>query len=178
MSRSITFTALLVVVFGAVALGLVALVGGGSDDSANAGAANASGESGLVSVQSVDGTDVLVDSGGQTLYSAVVEQNGRIRCTGACESFWDPVEATANEADAASADLDLELGVVQRPNGDRQLALEGRPLYSFKEEEPGQLDGDGFVDDFEGTHFEWEAVVTDGGAGPAGSNAPSDSSPY
>jgi hypothetical protein len=33
------------------------------------------------------------------------------------------------------------------------------------------------VDDFEGTHFEWEAAATDGGSGSGGSDAPSDSSP-
>jgi predicted lipoprotein with Yx(FWY)xxD motif len=169
-------------VIAAVAIGVVALAGGSDDGAsagaASAGAANAGSQSSLVSVESVDGADVLVDSEGRTLYSAVVEQDGRIRCTGACESFWDPVSASASEADSASADLDLELGVVKRPDGGRQLTLDGRPLYSFTEEGPGQLEGDGFVDDFDGTHFEWEAAATDGQAGSAGSGAASDSSPY
>jgi predicted lipoprotein with Yx(FWY)xxD motif len=178
MRRSSTLTALVALAIGAAALGLVAIVGGGGDDSTNPGSANASGGSGIASIQSVDGTEVLVDSEGRTLYSAEVERNGEIRCTDACESFWDPVEASANEAESVSADLDLMLGVVQRPNGDRQLAFEGLPLYTFTEEGPGQLDGDGFVDDFEGTHFEWEAAATDGGSGSAGSDIPSDSSPY
>jgi predicted lipoprotein with Yx(FWY)xxD motif len=156
----------------AAAIGVVALAGG-SDDGASAGS-----RSSLVSVESVDGTDVLVDREGRTLYSAVVEQDGRIRCTGACESFWDPVSASATEADSASADLGLELGVVERPDGSRQLTLDGRPLYSFTQERPGQLEGDGFVDDFDGTQFEWEAAATDGQAGSAGSGAASDSSPY
>lgn len=178
MRRSITLTALVALAIGAAALGLVAIVAGGGDDSTNPGSANASGGPGSVSIESVDGTDVLVDSEGRTLYSAEVERNGEIRCTDACESFWDPVEASASEAESASAELDLMLGVVERPNGDRQLALEGLPLYTFTEEGPGQLDGDGFVDDFEGTHFEWEAAATDGGSGSAGSDIPSDSSPY
>jgi predicted lipoprotein with Yx(FWY)xxD motif len=178
MRRSTTLTALVALAIGAAALGIVALVGGGGDASTNRGSANASGGSGSVSIQSVDGTDVLVDSEGRTLYSAEVERNGEIRCTEACESFWEPVEASANEAESVSADLDLMLGVVERPDGDRQLALEGLPLYTFTEEGPGQLDGDGFVDDFEGTHFEWEAAATDGGSGSAGSDIPSDSSPY
>jgi predicted lipoprotein with Yx(FWY)xxD motif len=178
MRRSITLTALVALAIGAAALGLVALLGGGDGEDGDATAAGAGSGSGLVSIQSVDGTDVLVDSEGRTLYSAEVERNGEIRCTDACESFWDPVEASANGAESASAELDLMLGVVERPNGDRQLALEGLPLYTFTEEGPGQLDGDGFVDDFEGTHFEWEAAATDGGSGSAGSDIPSDSSPY
>ena len=176
MRRSITLAALVALVVGAVAVGLVALLGGGGGDSDSATAAKAG--SGLVSMQSVDGTDVLVDSEGRTLYSADVEKGGRIRCTGACESFWDPIEASASEAKAASADLDLKLGVVKRPSGDRQLTRDGRPLYRFKEEGPGQLKGDGFVDDFQGTHFEWQAAAANGGSRSGSSGAPSDSSPY
>jgi predicted lipoprotein with Yx(FWY)xxD motif len=172
MRRTITLTGLVALVIAAAAIGVVALAGG-SDDGASAGS-----QSTLVSVESVDGTDVLVDSEGRTLYSAVVEQDGRIRCTGACESFWDPVSVSRSEADSASADLDLELGVVKRPDGGRQLTLDGRPLYSFTEEGPGQLEGDGFVDDFDGTHFEWEAAATERQEGSAGSGAASDSSPY
>jgi predicted lipoprotein with Yx(FWY)xxD motif len=177
MRRTITLTALVALAIGAAAVGVVALAGG-SDEDASAGGADSGGRSSLVSVATVDGTDVLADSEGRTLYSATVERDGRIRCTGACESFWDPISASANEADSASADLGLELGVVKRPDGGRQLTLDGLPLYSFTEEGPGQLEGDGFVDDFDGTHFEWEAAVTDGQAGSAGSSAPSDSSPY
>jgi predicted lipoprotein with Yx(FWY)xxD motif len=168
-------------VIAALAIGFAALVlaacGGGEDgDDGNATAADAGG--GIVSVQSVDGTDVLVDSEGRTLYTAEVEQGGRILCTGACTSFWDPAGATASEAESAAADLDLDLGVVERPDGGEQLTFDGLPLYSFTEEGPGQLDGDGFVDDFEGTHFEWAAATTNAGSGSAGSDAPSDISPY
>jgi predicted lipoprotein with Yx(FWY)xxD motif len=168
-------------VIAALAIGLAAVVlaacGGGEDgDDGNATAADAG--AGIVSVQSVDGTDVLVDSEGRTLYTAEVEQGGRILCTDACTSFWDPVGARASEADSAAADLDLDLGVVRRPDGGEQLTFDGLPLYSFTEEGPGQLDGDGFVDDFEGTHFEWAAATTGAGSGSSGSGAPNDSSPY
>jgi predicted lipoprotein with Yx(FWY)xxD motif len=163
----------------AIALAAVLLAACGGGEDGDNGAAPAAGPgNGVVSTQSVDGTDVLVDSEGRTLYSAEVERDGRIRCTGACESFWDPVGASATEADSAAADLGLDLGVVERPDGARQLTLEGLPLYSFTEEGPGQLDGDGFVDDFDGTHFEWAAATTGGGSGSAGSDAPSNSSPY
>ena len=109
-------------------------------------------------MQSVDGTNVLADAEGRTLYTADVERSG-IRCTEACTSFWDPVDATANEAQSAAGDLDLDLGTVQRPGGERQLTFDGLPLYTFTEEGPRQLDGDGFVDDFQGTHFEWAAAT-------------------
>jgi predicted lipoprotein with Yx(FWY)xxD motif len=161
---------------GAAALVLAACGGGDGDDNGNATAADSGAGSALVSVEDVEGTNVLADSEGRTLYTAEVE-NGKIRCTGACTSFWKPVEASANEAESASADLNLDLGVVDRPDGGRQLTFKGIPLYSFTEEGPGQLDGDGFVDDFEGTRFEWAAATTGGGSGSTGSE-PGYGSPY
>jgi predicted lipoprotein with Yx(FWY)xxD motif len=168
-------------VIGILVLGLAAVLlaacGGGDDgEDGNGAAADASG--GIVSVQSVDGTNVLVDSEGRTLYTAEVEQD-RILCTDGCASFWEPTGASASEAESASADLDLDLGVVSRPDGgEQQLTFEGLPLYTFTEEDPGQLEGDGFVDDFEGTRFEWAAATTGSGSESTGSDAPSDLSPY
>jgi predicted lipoprotein with Yx(FWY)xxD motif len=163
---------------GALAIGLVAILlaacGGGDDDDGNATAAGSG--SGIVSVQSVDGTDVLVDSEGRTLYTADVERE-RILCTGACASFWEPIGSSTSEAESAAADLDLDLGVVERPDGGEQLTFDGLPLYTFTEEDPGQLEGDGFVDDFEGTRFEWAAATTGSGSGSTSPDAPS-SSPY
>jgi predicted lipoprotein with Yx(FWY)xxD motif len=178
MRLSIRHSVTAALAIGTAAVALAACGSGDGGDNGKASAADPGSDSGIVSIQSVEGTDVLVDSEGRTLYSAQVEKGGRIRCTGACESFWDPVGASATEAPSASADLDLNLGVVKRPDGSRQLAFKRRPLYSFKEEGPGQLKGDGFVDDFEGTHFEWKAATVRGGSGSAGSASPSDSSPY
>ena len=161
----------------ALAVGAAALVlaaCGGSSDNENA---NAGTSSDIVSMQDVDGTNVLVDSEGKTLYTASVEKSG-IRCTDGCTSFWEPLAASANEAKSASSDLDLDLGVVKRPDGESQLTFKGLPVYSFTEEGPGQLDGDGFVDDFQGTHFEWAAATTGASSAPSDSNAPSSSSPY
>jgi predicted lipoprotein with Yx(FWY)xxD motif len=62
----------------------------------------------------------------------------------------------------------VRVGVVERPEGDEQLTFNGLPLYTFTQEEAGRLDGDGFVDDFQGTQFEWAAAVT--GAGPDGAS--------
>jgi predicted lipoprotein with Yx(FWY)xxD motif len=149
----------------------------GGNDSGNGGAPTASGGSGVVSIQSVDGTNVLADSEGRTLYSAAVEK-ARIRCADGCTSFWEPVDASSKQSKSASADLNLDLGVVQRPDGTDQLTFKGLPLYRFTEEGSGELDGDGFVDDFDGTHFEWAAATTGAGSASSGSNRPSSPSPY
>ena len=168
MTRSIILSTLLT---GLAALGIVAC--GGSDDGSGASAARSS--SAIVSVANVDGTDVLTDSGGKTVYSAAVEK-GKIRCVDGCTSFWDPVPASSADAKKAAKQLDASFGVVKRPDGQQQLTFDGLPLYSFAEEDAGNLKGDGFVDDFQGTHFEWKAARTSGGSSSSGSSSPSGSS--
>ncbi len=166
MRRSITHPVKVALAIGATALGVAGC--GGSEGEENAGAGASAG---IVSVASVDGIDVLADSEGRTLYTAAVERNGTILCVDACTSFWEPLVASPDDAESAAAELDAELDVVDRPDGDQQLTMDGLPLYTFAEEDAGQLEGDGFVDEFRGTLFEWEAARADGGSG---SNAPSD----
>ena len=174
MRVSIKYSLTAAVAIGAAALVLAAC---GGSDSGNVDASTASGGSGIVSIQSVDGTNVLADSEGRTLYTAEVEKR-QIRCIDGCTSFWEPESASAKQSKAASADLNLELGVVKRPDGSAQLTFDGLPLYRFTEEGAGQLDGDGFVDDFDGTHFEWAAATTGAGSAPSESNPPNSPSAY
>lgn len=170
MRRSIILSTLAI---GAAALGVVAC--GNSD--ADSGASAAGSSTGIVSVAKVDGTDVLADSAGKTLYSAAVEKGGKIHCVDACLSFWDPILASSADAKNAAGELAAKLGVVKRPDGEQQLTLHGLPLYTFAEEDAGKLEGDGFADDFQGTHFEWDAARTSGGSRSSDSPAPSDNSP-
>lgn len=154
MRLPIILTALLI---GAAGIGVAAC---GSTD-------NGSGSStatGVVSVATVDGTDVLADSAGKTLYSAAVEKGGKIRCVGACTTFWQPMLASKAAAEKAAGNLGAQLGVVQRPGGQQQLTFDGLPLYTFAEEGTGKLQGDGFADQFQGTHFQWMAARTSGGS--------------
>jgi predicted lipoprotein with Yx(FWY)xxD motif len=177
MRRSITYSVLAVLAIAVVVVAVVAIGGGGGGDNGNATASSSGGSSDIVSMQNVDGTNVLVDSEGKTLYTADVEKAG-IRCTDGCTSFWEPLAASAKQSKTASTDLNLDFGVVKRPDGESQLTFKGLPLYSFTEEGSGSLEGDGFVDDFQGTHFEWAAATTGANSAPSDSNAPSDSSPY
>jgi predicted lipoprotein with Yx(FWY)xxD motif len=159
-----------------IVVGVVIAASGGGDDNGTA-TAKAGAGSEIVSVESLDGMKVLADARGRTLYSADVEKAG-IRCTDGCTSFWDPVDASASRARSAADEFDIDLATVKRRGGERQLTLDGLPLYTFTQEGPGQLDGDGFVDDFNGTHFEWAAATTAAQPAPSGSDAPSDNSPY
>jgi predicted lipoprotein with Yx(FWY)xxD motif len=157
MTRSIRYSAGV-----ALAIGALALAGCGDDDDGGGGAAASAG---IVSVANVDGNQVLADSHGRTLYSAAAEEGGKILCIDACTSFWKPVVASPGDAHRAAEALGADLSLLKRPDGEKQLTFDGLPLYTFAEEDAGQLEGDGFVDDFQGTHFEWQAARTDGGDG-------------
>jgi predicted lipoprotein with Yx(FWY)xxD motif len=149
-----------------MAMGLAALVlaacGGGSSGGSSGSASTMGTSGGVVSVKSVDKSDVLTNSQGKTLYTANVEKGGQIMCTGQCTSFWMPADGSAAQAKTAAADLNLNVGVVKRPGGSDQLTLDGKPLYSFTQEGAGKLTGNGFMDAFNGTQFTWSAANTGG----------------
>jgi|SRR6476659_6574656 len=168
-----------VLLFGAVAL---VAAGCGKDNGADGSSSIGGGTSNsVVSVASVDGHEVLVDATGHTLYSTVAEKSGQIHCVAGCTTFWVPVTASAADAKAASTALGAKLGVVGRPEGASQLTFKGLPLYTFAEEGAGALKGNGFTDDFQGTHFVWAAATTHGtapkasGGSGSGSYTPSSS---
>jgi predicted lipoprotein with Yx(FWY)xxD motif len=147
-----------------LAIGALALAACGDEE--DGGDASASAGSSALSVVSVDGTDALADADGRTLYTADVEAGGEILCTRGCEAIWDPALGSDMDAQAAADDTGAEIGVVERPNGDSPLALDDTPLYAFTEEGPGELTGDGFADEFEGTPFVWSVATAPGAAAP------------
>ena len=133
--------------------------GGGDSPSAAAGPAPAS-----VSVEPIDGVgDVLVDADGAALYTADQEMDGTVRCTDSCADTWLPL--TLPSGGEPSGPDELELGVTERPGGERQVSFEGQPLYSFADDGgPGVVTGDGLSDTFDGELFSWQVATTDGGS--------------
>jgi predicted lipoprotein with Yx(FWY)xxD motif len=116
-----------------------------------------------VAVKRVDGIGkVLVDSSGKALYSSDVEADGRVRCVGACTSFWEPLTPGSGmpTAEAGAG----KLGVIKRPDGTEQVTANGKLLYTFSQDAPGKVEGNGFSDDFNGRHFTWNAVLAGGKA--------------
>lgn len=131
-----------------VAIAIAATGGGGGNDSTAGGA--------TVSVKKIGGAgSVLVDSQGRPLYRSEQERNGMVLCTGACLSFWQPL--TVGGAPKGHS-LGGKLATVNRPDGGRQVTYNGRLLYSFKLDKPGQVRGDGFKDAFGGQTFHWHVV--------------------
>ncbi|HEU5477945.1 MAG TPA: hypothetical protein VFU64_09010 [Gaiellaceae bacterium] len=151
-----------------VAIAIAASGGSGSGSSASSGGAT-------VSVKKLGGAGtVLVDSQGRALYRSEQEQNGMVLCTGSCLSFWQPLTVTGTPT---AGSLQGKLGTVKRPDGGgRQVTFNGKLLYSFKLDSPGQVKGDGFKDTFSGQKFRWH-VVRPVGASSSGSTQPTPSTP-
>jgi predicted lipoprotein with Yx(FWY)xxD motif len=162
MKRLLIFTALI-----AATATLAAC--GSSDDNDTATSSSASA---TVSAKQIgDSGTVLVDSSGQALYASDQEAGAKVLCTGACNSFWKPV-TVAGGAPTAS-DAPGKLGVTKRPDGSRQVTYDGKLLYSFTEDRPGQVTGDGFSDDFGGRRFTWHVIRTEGAGDSSGGSSSS-----
>jgi predicted lipoprotein with Yx(FWY)xxD motif len=144
----------------------LAACGGSNDngsDTSNAAATNAT-------VSMDNGT--LVDSDGAPLYTSDQEKSGKVVCTGGCTSIWLPL--TAPGTPTAGDGVSGKLGTVKRPDGAKQVTLDGRPLYRFAEDgTDGMPTGDGVKDDFGGQQFTWHlegssATTSDSSGGGSG----------
>jgi predicted lipoprotein with Yx(FWY)xxD motif len=143
---------------GMALVGMMALgaCGGGGSGAHNSGPTPV-GHTAPISTQALPGVGaVLVDRAGKPLYTSDQEASGRIVCTGSCTAFWKPV-AAVNGTPASDADAG-KLGVLERPDGSKQLTANGNPLYTFSEDSPGKASGDGFRDAFSGHRFTWHVV--------------------
>ena len=81
---------------------------------------------------------VLVDAHGMTVYTfdKDVAGSGKSACNGPCAENWPPVKA----GDAA---VSAPYSTVTRDDGSKQLAYQGKPLYTFvKDKKAGDREGD------------------------------------
>src|SRR5262245_6294076 len=123
---------------------------------------------------------VLVSRSGKTVYSPKQEANGMIHCTGSCLGFWFPVTVAAGTTPQDGPGLTGTLGTIRRSdNGQSQLTYNGRPLYTFRlDQAPGDLHGNNFSDEFDGTSFTWQVVSASGAAASTHSAKPSGGNSY
>jgi predicted lipoprotein with Yx(FWY)xxD motif len=163
-----------VLILAAVAATLIVAGCGGGSGSSSDQASTGAMTSDTVGVKPIDGFGrVLVDSRGMALYTPNQEANGKVRCTGSCTSEWQPVNADGKPTSAPGAG---KVGAIKRPDGTRQVTLNGMPLYTFVQDSASQVTGDGFNDQFDGMDFTWHVVLA-GGAKGAG-NATDTSGQY
>ena len=156
MKRLLIAGVVVAVALGAgIAIAIAASGGGGSSSSGSSASPPSGGAT--VSVKEVGGvSDVLVDSTGRALYANDQETGGMVLCDGACVSFWTPLTVKGNTPTGKS--LTGKLGVVRRPDGSKQVTYNGKLLYTFYLDKPGQVGGDGFDDAFGGQQFTWHVV--------------------
>jgi predicted lipoprotein with Yx(FWY)xxD motif len=90
-----------------------------------------------------DGSSVLANLRGRTLYSLSVEKHGRFICTAGCLSIWHPLVVAKGVRPTGP----VKLGTVKRPDGRTQVTYRGRPLYSFADDtKTGEANGEGIKD--------------------------------
>ena len=104
-------------------------------------------------------SSMLTSSSGLALYSPSGESATNIRCTGACASVWVPLRPGGAKLSGATT--------ITRPDGTKQLAVGGKPLYTFVQDSPGKAAGNGATDAFGGKQFSWHTVTSGGAASSA-----------
>lgn len=159
-----------------LAIGLAACGGSNnSSDSGSAAAGTTAGGSDTVSTKSISGVGtVLVDSKGRALYTNNQDSGMNVACTGSCTGIWVPLTApSSGQPSASDQAVQAKLGVVKSKGGS-QVTFGGKPLYSFVQDSPGQVTGNGFTDNFGGTSFTW--TVASSGQVSSSSNSTSTAS--
>jgi predicted lipoprotein with Yx(FWY)xxD motif len=98
----------------------------------------------VVKTMKVGGKTILVNRRGMTLYHLSVERKGHFICTDStCLSIWKPLVVAKGVTPTGAKSL----SVVKRPDGRRQVAYKGGPLYTFvQDRKPGDTKGNGFRD--------------------------------
>ncbi|HEV3294340.1 MAG TPA: hypothetical protein VG123_35610, partial [Streptosporangiaceae bacterium] len=116
------------------ALVLLAVAEAGASSSAPAATSTGAGLKTTV----IDGTTVLTNAKGFTLYSFAPDTPTVSKCYGSCAAYWPPVTGTA----PASSGLPGTVGTITRTGGARQLTYNGHPLYTYiGDSAPGQANG-------------------------------------
>ena len=154
----------------AAAVVAIAAYSAGGNDNSSGSAAPAAGAATVSSREITGEGAVLVDSAGRALYAADQENAaGKVLCTDGCTSFWMPL--TVDKGSPTERSVSGELGVVRRPDGARQVTLDGKLLYSFTQDSPGKVAGDGFEDAFGGQTLTWHVVHANGNTDSSGGSS-------
>jgi len=85
-----------------------------------------------------DGTMILADAKGMTLYTFAKDQPGASNCNDNCAKNWPPLMAAADAMPMG------EWTIVTRADGSKQWAYKGMPVYLWiKDAKPGDNTGNG-----------------------------------
>jgi predicted lipoprotein with Yx(FWY)xxD motif len=136
-----------------LALALVAAGCGGDEESATPTTTTSNetqrpeGEEGLrvaaqraqIVAQESDFGQVLFDANGQVVYVFEIDDGDQSNCTSAaCVEAWPPVLTEGEPSAGTGIDAEL-LGTISRDDGTQQVTYNGRPLYFYEHEGPGEI---------------------------------------
>jgi predicted lipoprotein with Yx(FWY)xxD motif len=114
----------------------------------------------------INGTMVVTDSKGLTLYSFAPDTSTTSKCNGACAGVWPPVKGPAT----AGAGVTGKLATITRADGSTQATYNGHPLYTYTgDTAPGQANGNGL--NLSGGVWHEIPAAGSGGAAPAPSHS-------
>ena len=89
----------------------------------------------------VGGKKIYTDTKGMTLYTFDKDEKGKSNCYDKCAATWPPLKAKAG------AKADDEWTIVDRTDGSKMWAYDGKPLYLWiKDTKPGDVTGDNVGD--------------------------------
>jgi predicted lipoprotein with Yx(FWY)xxD motif len=92
----------------------------------------------VLKTTAINGTTVVTNGKGFTLYSFAPDTPARSVCTGACAQYWPPVTGPATAGQGVSGTL----STITRSDGTKQATYDGHPLYTYiADTAPGQAHG-------------------------------------
>ena len=133
-----------------LATGLLAVAGcGGDDDETTAAPVRTTAEpptkdakkpapGTAITVGESEFGDMLFDASEQAIYIFENDPKGESVCYGECAEAWPPVYTDGKPRAAAGVDAGL-LGTVERRDGKQQVTYNGKPLYFYAHEGPGEV---------------------------------------
>jgi predicted lipoprotein with Yx(FWY)xxD motif len=107
--------------------------------SSSAPASSSASSSGTTLMErTINGTQVLTNSAGLTLYWFAPDTSTTSKCNGSCATYWPPVKGPAT----AGSGVTGTLGTITRSDGTQQATYDGHPLYTYLgDKAPGQNKG-------------------------------------
>lgn len=169
MRKILSVTGLAAAVLLAAACGSSASSSSSSSPSAAAAASAPSSSSGTsVLSRTINGTQVLTNSAGFTLYWFGPDTSTVSKCNGSCATYWPPVKGPVT----AGSGVTGTLSTITRSDGATQATYDGHPLYTYAgDTAPGQAKGNGL----NVSGGVWHEVTVSGSAPASGTTTTSGS---
>jgi predicted lipoprotein with Yx(FWY)xxD motif len=107
---------------------------------ASSPAAGSSASGNALRTTTINGTAVVTNAKGLTLYWFAPDTPTTSKCTGSCATYWPPVTGPVTGGSGVTGTL----GTITRSGGATQATYDGHPLYTYVgDTAPGQAKGNG-----------------------------------